>query len=148
MNLTDQEIAEFREVFNLVDIDGGGSISAEELGKLMEIVGIKATPEELADMIAEIDVDGNGDIDFDEFLLVMTKQVQGDYSQDEVKSAFKCLKKSSAPVDTISVKDIEHALMTYGREKLTQAEARELLDQLDVKEGKLNYVEFVNMMMK
>ena len=43
--LTPEELAEFREIFNLVDKDGGGTISKEELGELMETLGIDATPE-------------------------------------------------------------------------------------------------------
>ena len=31
--------SEFREIFNLVDLDGGGSIDAEELGELMDLLG-------------------------------------------------------------------------------------------------------------
>ena len=42
--LTPEELAEFREIFNLVDKDGGGTISKEEeLGELMETLGIDAT---------------------------------------------------------------------------------------------------------
>jgi calmodulin len=146
MNLSEQELAEFREIFNLVDLDHGGSISSDELGRLMEILGIKASPEELADMIAEIDIDGNGDIDFNEFLLVMTKKVQGDYSMDQVKAAFKSI--AGGQQTTLAIKDLEHALVNNGTEKLTLAEARELLDQLDNKDGRFDYIEFVNMMMK
>ena len=45
--LTPEELAEFREIFNLVDKDGGGTISKEELGEHMETLGIDATPEEI-----------------------------------------------------------------------------------------------------
>jgi Ca2+-binding EF-hand superfamily protein len=53
--LTAEEIAEFREIFNLVDKDGQGSINKAELAELMETLGIKADPEEIDQMIAEID---------------------------------------------------------------------------------------------
>ena len=33
--LSSEELAEFREIFNLVDRDGGGTITQEELGELM-----------------------------------------------------------------------------------------------------------------
>ena len=32
-NLSAEELAEFREIFNLVDRDGGGTITKEELGE-------------------------------------------------------------------------------------------------------------------
>lgn len=53
--LTPEEIAEFREIFNLVDKDGGGSITKVELADLMDTLGIDATPEEIDFMISEID---------------------------------------------------------------------------------------------
>lgn len=53
--LSQDEIAEFREIFNLVDKDGGGSISKVELGELMETLGIEATQEDIEAMIAEVD---------------------------------------------------------------------------------------------
>jgi|TARA_B110000305_G_C19140102_1_gene493068 calmodulin len=65
-NLSDEELAEFREIFNLVDRDGGGTITKEELGELMDTLGIDATPEEIDLMINEIDQDSNGEIDFGE----------------------------------------------------------------------------------
>lgn len=53
--LTPEEIAEFREIFNLVDKDGGGTITKVELADLMDTLGIDATPEEIDMMINEID---------------------------------------------------------------------------------------------
>ena len=53
--LSPDEIAEFREIFNLVDKDGGGSITKVELGELMDTLGIDASPEEIDQMILETD---------------------------------------------------------------------------------------------
>lgn len=64
-HLSKEELAEFREIFNLVDRDGGGTITKEELGELMDTLGIDATPEEIDLMINEIDQDSNGEIDFE-----------------------------------------------------------------------------------
>ena len=64
-HLSAEELAEFREIFNLVDRDGGGTITKEELGELMDTLGIDATPEEIDLMINEIDQDNNGEIDFE-----------------------------------------------------------------------------------
>lgn len=53
--LSPEEIAEFREIFNLVDKDGGGSITKVELAELMDTLGIDADPDEIDHMISEID---------------------------------------------------------------------------------------------
>ena len=57
-------------VYRQVDEDKGGSISPQELGSLMETLGLKPNQEELDAMIREIDEDGNGEIEFDEFVQV------------------------------------------------------------------------------
>lgn len=41
--LSEDEITEFREIFNLVDRDGGGSISKKELADLLDTLGINAS---------------------------------------------------------------------------------------------------------
>ncbi|CAN0299933.1 unnamed protein product, partial [Scytosiphon promiscuus] len=76
-------------VFDLVDRDGGGTVTKEELGELMDTLGIEATPEEVDLMIDEIDQDNNGEIDFEEFVAVMSRKVNASYTADQVKSAFK-----------------------------------------------------------
>ena len=43
-HLSEEEVHEFEELFNLVDLDHGGSISPEELGSLMETLGVKPSP--------------------------------------------------------------------------------------------------------
>lgn len=63
--LQESDIMEYREMFNLVDTDGGGSIGREEVLDLMGMVGYQCTEEEVDDMISEIDTDGNMEIDFD-----------------------------------------------------------------------------------
>lgn len=55
----------------------------------MTTLGIKASPEEIDLMVREVDEDGSGEIDFDEFVAVMSKKVDVPYSSDQVKQAFK-----------------------------------------------------------
>ena len=61
-HLTDEQTAEFREAFALFDKDGDGTISTKELGMVMNSLGQKPTPQELDNMISEVDIDGNGEI--------------------------------------------------------------------------------------
>lgn len=50
--------AEFREAFRLFDKDGDGTITKEELGRVMRSLGQFARAEELRTMLQEIDIDG------------------------------------------------------------------------------------------
>lgn len=49
---------EFREAFRLFDKDGDGTITKEELGRVMRSLGQFARAEELRTMLQEIDIDG------------------------------------------------------------------------------------------
>lgn len=49
---------EYREAFRLFDKDGDGSITKEELGRVMRSLGQFARTEELQQMLQEVDIDG------------------------------------------------------------------------------------------
>lgn len=146
-HLTEEEISEFREIFNLVDRDGGGTITKEELGELMDTLGIDATGEELDLMINEIDSSGDGQIDFEEFVEVMSRKVNATYTADQVKSAFRIFE-GTAPPGCVKADGLIRALCTYGSEKMTPEQASDLVSQLETDgSGFIHYNEYVNMMM-
>jgi len=84
VEMTEQEIEEFREVFDLVDKDKGGAIEADEIMELMDMLGIQTDRDQVENMINEIDEDGNGEIDFDEFLLVSSIHAERGRSQQRM----------------------------------------------------------------
>ena len=59
------------EAFKIFDKDGSGSISASELRHVMTTLGEKLSEEEADEMIREADTDGDGYIDYVEFVKIM-----------------------------------------------------------------------------
>ena len=59
-DLSEEQIAEFKEAFSLFDKDGDGTITTVELGTVMRSLGQNPTKEELMDMLMEVDADGDG----------------------------------------------------------------------------------------
>ena len=58
--------SDYVEAFKILDKDGSGAISAEELYYIATHLGEKATDEEIQELIRSGDVDGDGQIGYDE----------------------------------------------------------------------------------
>ena len=61
-----------RETFKLFDTDGSGKISPEELKTIMLKLGEDLTDHQIREMIREADADNDGEIDFDEFVRMVS----------------------------------------------------------------------------
>jgi calmodulin len=142
-----EELAEYREIFNMVDRDGGGSISNEELGELMDTLGICATQEEIDLMIQEIDEDSNGEIDFGEFVAVMSRKVHAIYTPEQVKAAF-CMFEERGRPGCIAPQVLEQVLRENCKDQLSAEQVKDLIRHLETDQnGLFHYVEYVRMMM-
>jgi len=76
-----------RDVFNLFDYDGSGTVSIEELRAIIRnLLGEELDDASLRSMIQDVDVDGDGEISYDEFKQQM-EQVLATPNQDLMKSA-------------------------------------------------------------
>lgn len=62
---------EIREAFTVFDVDGNGFISRSELRHVMMNLGEKMTEEECDSLVEEADIDGDGQINYEEFCLMM-----------------------------------------------------------------------------
>ncbi|KAK6633811.1 hypothetical protein RUM43_001402 [Polyplax serrata] len=144
-NLTEEQIAEFREAFNLFDKDGDGNITTKELGTCMRSLGQNPTEAEISDLICEVDVQGTGLIDFSSFVLIMAKKVKDVDNEEELREAFRIFDKEGNGF--ITAAELRHIMMNLG-EKLTEEECDEMIREADVMgDGNINYEEFVTMMM-
>ena len=66
-------------------------MTTEELGIVLRTLGQNPTETEVQDMINEVDEDGSGSIDFEEFLEMMAKKVDLDDEEEDLRLAFKVL---------------------------------------------------------
>ncbi|RKO84287.1 calmodulin, partial [Blyttiomyces helicus] len=81
-----------KQAFNFFDRDKSGAIDFEELGNVMDSLGIKASESEMRAMIANIDVDQTGTVDFDEFYAMSCKGHVGTFeSEEELREAFQLM---------------------------------------------------------
>ncbi|KAL0414461.1 UNVERIFIED_CONTAM: Calmodulin [Sesamum radiatum] len=136
--LNEEQIVEFREAFSLFDKDGDGCITIEELATVIRSLDQNPTEEELQDMINEVDADGNGTIEFAEFLNLMAKKMK----ETETERSF-----DKDQNGYISANELRHVMINLG-EKLTDEEVEQMIREADLDgDGQVNYDEFVKMMM-
>ncbi|KAL8346909.1 hypothetical protein RB601_003445 [Gaeumannomyces tritici] len=155
-HLTNDQLKQLKEVFDIIDKDGTGSISAEEFADAMESLGLSATDAEAQDIIADIDTNKDGQIDFHEFLRAMahpeTNQALDPNSQKhdinkeqrELLQAFEVIDQDGS--GSISPDELRRALRHLG-DFYTDEEITEMINHADLDgNGSIDYQEFVQLM--
>ena len=107
----------------------------------MRSQGEYPTEAELQDMINEIDADGNGTIDFPEYLAMEVRKMEGPETEEEIKEAFR-----EFDIDGngyISAAEVKQVFINLG-EMLSDSEVEEMIREADIDgDNHINYEEFV-----
>ncbi|NEO35278.1 MAG: arginase [Moorea sp. SIOASIH] len=73
VNRQDLDIrADLRQVFELIDVDGSGKLSIEEFTQIIRCFNTTVTDSEIAALVRKADLNGDGEIDFEEFIVTQT----------------------------------------------------------------------------
>ncbi|KAJ3675584.1 hypothetical protein LUZ60_004626 [Juncus effusus] len=143
-DLTPAQISEYREAFHLFDKNNDGCITKEELKTVIRSLGQNPSDDDLQETIKEVDGDGNGTVEFQEFLTLMSKKFKEIDSDDELKEAFKVFDKDGNGF--ISASELRGVLMNLG-ENISEDEVNEMIKEADANgDGQVDYAEFVKMM--
>ena len=144
LDIPEDKINEYREAFDMFDKDGSGTISSNEIIKIMKNYGNPMSKQEVEQMIAEIDTSGDGELDFEEFVTLMEKHVQivDENEEDLVLRAFKSFDKDND--GKITNYEFRYILTQLG-DKFTEDECNSLFKECDLdNDGVLAYQDFIN----
>ena len=95
-------------------------------------------------MINDVDADGNGVVDFPEFLTLMARKMKDTDSEEDLVEAFRVFDREGTGFITAS--ELAHVMTNLG-EKLTNEEIDEMISEADMDgDGRLGYDDFVAMM--
>lgn len=88
-------------------------------------------------MVNEVDQDGNGTIEFNEFLQMMSKKMKDGDSEDELREAFRVFDKNNDGL--ISSNELRHVMTSLG-ERLSEEEVDDMIKEADLDgDGQVNY---------
>jgi len=143
---------EFRAAFDIfVEDSTDGTITTKELGKVFRMLGQNPTEQELQEMVDEVDEDGSGTIDFDEFCQMMGKQLEAEKLENiperpekELSEAFRIFDINGSGY--LEMAELEAAFKLTG-EPVEMWEIEHLILDGDKNEdGRLDYEEWIDMM--
>ena len=144
--LSEEEIEEIREAFNLFDTDGSGTIDPKELKAAMQSLGFEAKNQTIYQMIADIDKQGNGTIEFDDFLDMMTAKMSDKDTREDIQKVFNLF--DDDQTGKISLRNLKRVAKELG-ETMSDAELLEMIERADTDtDGEISPDEFYAVMTK
>lgn len=131
---------ELRQVFRYFDENNDGKISALELSAYFRSIGEYMSEEEAQAVINDLDGDGDKLIDFQDFLELMKKDVNGD---EDLRLAFQMFELER---DCLTPKGLQTMLSRLG-DKRSYEECKAMIRAFDTDgNGVLDFNEFYRMM--
>ncbi|CAN6380466.1 unnamed protein product [Urochloa humidicola] len=142
--LSEEEITGLKEMFKNIDKDNSGTITLDELKNGLAKHGTKLTDSEIQQLMEAADADGNGLIDYDEFVTATVHMNKLD-REEHLYTAFQYFDKDNSGY--ITKEELEQALKEQG---LYDADKiKEVISDADSdNDGRIDYSEFVAMMRK
>jgi Ca2+-binding EF-hand superfamily protein len=121
-------------------------VTLKELKSVMKSLGLSPTNDELKEMISSVDHNGDNEIDFDEFLILMRSRggKKARNPEQELIDAFKVFDTdNSGSIDKYELKSLMDSL----GQKLSSEELNAMMEEVDTDgNGEISYEEFKAMM--
>ncbi|XP_054807966.1 calcium-dependent protein kinase 10-like [Prosopis cineraria] len=138
--LSIEEVEIIKDMFTLMDSDGDGKVTYEELKAGLRKVGSQLAEPEIKMLMEVADVDGNGVLDYGEFVAV-TIHLQRMENDEHFRKAFKYFDKDESGY--IELGELRDALADESGE--TEADVlNDIMREVDTdKDGRISYEEFV-----
>ncbi len=104
--LSEDEVNEIKEAFDLFDSDKSGSIDKSELKNALQNLGIDNKNHTLATMMKDLDKDDSGTVSFDEFIEMMTAKMSDKDTKEDLYKVFRLFIGDDS-TDKISLKHLK-----------------------------------------
>ena len=144
-NLTEMEIALYKEAFQIFDKHSEGYISSNELGTIMSSLGFNISDEDLNEITNIYDNEQNNNmIDFISFLGIISKKKENIYKEEDLIDAFRIFDKEGN--GKISSKELLYVMMSSG-EDFNENYIKELISESSMEHDEfIDYQKFVKLL--
>eukprot|EP00873_Tetraselmis_striata_P039694 jgi/Tetstr1/459958/TSEL_000464.t1 len=147
LSLTPKEQEDAKSAFRSFDRDLSGTIDSKELKAVLNTLGQSPTDEDVFNMIAEVDSDESGEIDVDEFLVVVSraKEMMSSNDDSDTVAAFVAMGGAEDRSGEVSVEK----LMAVVQDFELAIDLPSMLREVDKdKSGKIDFNEFKTLLSK
>lgn len=121
-----------------------GTIELHELQQVMRKLGQNPSEAELIEMISTVDDNGDNEIDFPEFLILMKSRIGEKDPEKELRDAFRVFDTDNS--GSIDKKELKRLMKKLGQ-ALSEAELDAMMDEVDTNgDGQISFEEFKELM--
>lgn len=147
--ITEGAVLEIKEAFDLFDENHNGTIERMELKQVLENCGVDADNKAIANILKDIDTNGSGDIDFDEFMSIMSISTGENETKEDLKKIYDLfLGENAGEAEGITVDDLKRVIKEIN-DGSTDEELEEMIMRADLNNDKVvNFEEFYEVITK
>ncbi|KAI5330340.1 hypothetical protein PRUPE_5G214100 [Prunus persica] len=142
------QLNQLREIFARFDMDSDGSLTILELAALLRSLGLKPSGDQIHVLLANMDSNGNGSVEFDELVSAilpdMNEEILG--NQEQLLEVFRSFDRDGNGY--ITAAELAGSMAKMGQ-PLTYKELTEIIKEADTDgDGVISFNEFATIMAK
>ena len=147
--LSNEEVDEIKQAFDLFDTNGTGKIDPKELKAAMQYLGFDSKNPTIYQLIADLDTpqsEKNGGISFDDFVDAINDKLGDKESKEGIRRIFD-LFIDDPNADTITLSSLKKISKELG-ENMSDEELKDMLERASKNGVELTFEEFYDIMTK
>jgi len=145
--LSEEQLSTLQAAFDAIDTQKTGAIDSKAIGTILKDCGVRVSEEELEEIILEVDDDGSGLLEFEEFAQLAAKfLLEEDLTElkKELREAFRIYDKEGVGYIT---NEVFIEILRELDPKLTQENLDDIITEIDEDgSGTVDFEEFMQMM--
>ncbi|XP_073050047.1 probable calcium-binding protein CML15 [Primulina eburnea] len=137
-----EQLKQLKDIFDRFDMDRDGSLTQLELAALLRSLGLKPTGDQLHAMLANMDANGNGSIEFDELVGAILPDLNEQVliNQDQLLEVFRSFDRDGNGY--ITAAELAGQMAKMGQ-PLTYRELSDMMQEADTNgDGVISFNEF------